>query len=38
MFIVIAIAALSIVAIFSTISALRSDGYRPTPTDPSRLV
>ncbi len=38
MFIVIAIAVLSIVATVSTISALRTDGYRRIPTDPSRLV
>jgi len=38
MFIVIIIAALSAVAIASTIAALRNDGYRRTPTDWSRLA
>ena len=37
MFMVILLAALSTVAIASTIAALRNDGYRRTPTDWSRL-
>jgi hypothetical protein len=37
MFIVILLAALSAVALGSTIAALRSDGYRRTPIDPTRL-
>ncbi|NII69229.1 hypothetical protein FHS08_001071 [Microbacterium ulmi] len=37
MIIVIVISALSVVAIASTISALRNDGYRRTPTDWTRL-
>ncbi|GAA1976158.1 hypothetical protein GCM10009777_06360 [Microbacterium pumilum] len=37
MFMVILLAALSLAGIASTIAALRSDGYRRTPTDWSRL-
>jgi hypothetical protein len=37
MFMVILLAALSAVALASTISALRTDGYRRLPTDPARL-
>ena len=37
MFMVILLAALSTVAIASTIAAVRNDGYRRTPTDWSRL-
>jgi hypothetical protein len=37
MFIVILLAALSAVAFGSTIAAVRNDGYRPTPTDWTRL-
>lgn len=37
MFMVILLAALSTVAIAATIAALRTDGYRRTPTDWSRL-
>ncbi|WP_281422066.1 hypothetical protein [Microbacterium flavescens] len=37
MFMVILLAALSAVAIASSITALRNDGYRRTPTDWSRL-
>jgi hypothetical protein len=38
MFIVIVSAALSVVAIASTLVSLRTDGYRRVKTDPSRLV
>ena len=37
MFIVIVFAALSVVAIASTLVALATDGYRRIPTDPARL-
>jgi hypothetical protein len=37
MFMVILLAALSAVAIASTITALRNDGYHRLPTDPARL-
>ncbi len=37
MFIVIVISALAVVGFASTIAALRNDGYRQIPTDPSRL-
>jgi hypothetical protein len=37
MFMVILLAALSVVALSSTIAALRNDGYRRIPTDPARL-
>jgi hypothetical protein len=37
MFMVILLAALSILAIAATIVALSTDGYRPVPTDWSRL-
>ncbi|WP_243075788.1 hypothetical protein [Microbacterium sp. SS28] len=37
MFMVILLAALSIFAIAATVAALRTDGYRRTPTDWSRL-
>jgi hypothetical protein len=37
MFMVILLAALSAVAVASTISALRNDGYHRLPTDPARL-
>jgi hypothetical protein len=37
MFMVILLAALSVIGIASTIAALRNDGYRRTPTDWSRL-
>jgi hypothetical protein len=37
MFMVILLAALSAVAVASTISALRNDGYHRLPTDPTRL-
>jgi hypothetical protein len=38
MFMVILLAALSAVAIGSTVAALRNDGYRRLPTDWSKLV
>lgn len=37
MFIMIVLTALSVVAIASTISSLRNDGYRRVPTDWTRL-
>ncbi|KJL40519.1 hypothetical protein JOD63_003124 [Microbacterium terrae] len=37
MFMVIVLAALSVVAVASTIAALRNDGYRQIPTDRTRL-
>ncbi|WP_345800840.1 hypothetical protein AAIB33_15405 [Microbacterium sp. AZCO] len=37
MFMVILLAALAILAIASTVAALRTDGYRRVPTDWSRL-
>ncbi len=37
MFMIIAIAALSVVGFVATIVALSKDGYRRIPTDPSRL-
>jgi hypothetical protein len=37
MFMVILFAALSAAALFSTIAALRTDGYRQLPTDRTRL-
>jgi hypothetical protein len=36
MFMVILLAALATVAVASTISALRTDGYHRLPTDPAR--
>jgi hypothetical protein len=38
MFMVILLAALSTVAVASTIATVRNDGYRRTPTDWSRLA
>jgi hypothetical protein len=37
MFLMIVLAALSLVAVAHTIAALRNDGYRRTPTDRTRL-
>jgi hypothetical protein len=37
MFMVILLAALSIAGVAATIAVLRTDGYRPTPTDWSRI-
>lgn len=37
MFLIILLAALSVAAVASTITALRNDGYHRLPTDPARL-
>jgi len=37
MFMVIVLSALGLTAIVSTVTALRNDGYRRIPTDPTRL-